>query len=235
MLYILFNLYKSTKINTTAETLMIGEDNKREQRACGLPSTNVDHNTAINSHSIDKEKKIMGCNAAGLDEDDPENQQSESQPLVAKTDQNASIRKFHEDKKGMAIKTGLKKIVVNHIEKEDNNNGLNRRTSLYNQENINSENVVLYNLPGISGNNSNCGLITLSLKYMLKTILVTLPIIIFVCLTSFCLSKVPYINNCTKYSTDHDCIYYNRYILIGVNQIMRLVSAWVKISLYFLI
>ena len=135
----------------------------------------------------------------------------------------------------MAIKTGLKKIVVNHIEKEDNNNSLNRRTSLYNQENINSENVVLYNLPGISGNNSNCGLITLSLKYMLKTILVTLPIIIFVCLTSFCLSKVPYTNNCTKYSTDHDCIYYNRYILIGVNQIMRLVSAWVKISLYFLI
>ena len=99
MLYILFNLYKSTKINTTAETLMIGEDNKREQRACGLPSTNFDHNTAINSHSIDKEKKIMGCNAAGLDEDDPENQQSESQPLVAKTDQNASTENFMRIKK----------------------------------------------------------------------------------------------------------------------------------------
>ena len=125
----------------------------------------------------------------------------------------------------MVIKTGLKKILVNHTEKEGNNNILNGRTNIYNQENINNASVVLYNLPDILGNNSNCRRITLSLKHMLKTILVTSPIIIFVCFAGFCLSKVPYTNNCAKYSTDHDCIYYNKHLLIGVNQILRLVSA----------
>ena len=227
MLQILFTSYTSTRLNTTVETLMIGEDNKDEQRK---------YNTVINILSINKEKEILGCNATEIDEDDIENQQNESEPLLAKNDQNATIKKIHEDKKSMVIKTGFKKILVNHIEKEDNNNILNGRTNIYNQENINSASVVLYNLPDILGNNSNCRLITLSLKHMLKTILVTSPIIIFVCLAGFCLSKVPYTNNCTKYSTDHDCIYYNKHLLIGVNQILRLVSALFKSSsLYFLI
>ena len=211
-----------------AETLMIGEDNKNEQRTCGFPSTNFDHNTAINTHIINEEKKITGCNITELDEDETENHQNESEPLLAKTDENASIRKNHEDKKSMVIKTGLKKILINHIEKKDDNNSLNGRTNIYNQENINSESVVPYNLPDILGNNSNCSIITLSLKHMLKTILVTSPIIIFVCLAGFCLSKMPYTNNCTRYLRDHDCIYYNKHILIGVNQIMRLVSTWIN-------
>ena len=61
----------------------------------------------------------------------------------------------------MVIKTGFKKILVNHTEKEDSNNILNGRTNIYNQENVNNASVVLYNLPDILGNNSNCRLITL--------------------------------------------------------------------------
>lgn len=90
MLQILFTSYTSTTLNTMVETLMIGEDNKDEQR---------EFDTVINILSIDKEKEIMGCNATELDEDDIENQQNESEPLLAKTDQTASIKKIHEDKK----------------------------------------------------------------------------------------------------------------------------------------
>ena len=90
MLQILFTSYTSTRLNTTVETLMIGEDNKDEQRK---------YNTVINILSIDKEKEILGCNATEIDEDDIENQQNESKPLLAKNDQNASIKKIHEDKK----------------------------------------------------------------------------------------------------------------------------------------
>ena len=82
MLQILFTSYTSTRLNTMVETLMIGEDNNDEQR---------EYNTVINILSIDKEKEIMGCNATDLDEDDIEDH--------SKTDQNASIKKIHEDKK----------------------------------------------------------------------------------------------------------------------------------------
>lgn len=71
---------------------------------------------------------------------------------------------------------------------------------------------------------SNCELLFLSLKHMLKVIFTTLPVIITVCLTAFALSNLPYTNDCTRYPENSGCTYYNRNILFGVNRILRLVS-----------
>ena len=208
-----------------AETKMIGEDSENGQRACRLPSTKFDHNATFICHSSNQESRIIECNAIGLEEDETEIELSESAPLLPKNDHNISIGKIQENKKGMAIKTGVRKTPVNHNGIGDNSDALNMRTNLQNHEMINRESVVPYKSPGILGDHSNCRLLTLSLKHMVKTIFVTSPIIICVCLVGFCLSKVPYTNNCSKYSTEHDCIYYNKHILIGIDQIMRLVSA----------
>ena len=73
---------------------------------------------------------------------------------------------------------------------------------------------------------SSCELLTLSLKHMLKVFLTTLPIIIVVCLTGFCLSKLPYTNDCEKYPKNLGCTYFNENLVFGVNSIARLVSTW---------
>ena len=78
---------------------------------------------------------------------------------------------------------------------------------------------------------SNCELLFLSLKHMLKVIFTTLPVIITVCLTAFALSNLPYTNDCTRYPENSGCTYYNRNILFGVNRILRLVS---KLCIYSL-
>lgn len=206
------------------DTKMIGEDTKSKQRACRLPSANFDDNTTYRCHNSNKERRITECNAIGLEEDQIENEQCESAPLLAKSDEDVSIGKIQENEKSIVIKAGVRKTLVNHIEKDDNSDDLNKRNNLHNHGMINRESIVPYNLPGILGDHSNCRLLTLSLKHMLKTIFVISPIIIFVCLTGFCLSKVPYTNNCSEFSTEHECIYYNKHMLIGINQIMRLVS-----------
>ena len=72
----------------------------------------------------------------------------------------------------------------------------------------------------------SCELLTLSLKHMLEVFLTTLPIIIVVCLTVFCLSKFPYTNDCEKYPKHLGCTYFNENLVFGVNSIARLVSTW---------
>lgn len=71
---------------------------------------------------------------------------------------------------------------------------------------------------------SNCELLTLSLNHMLKVFLTTLPIVIVVCLAGFCLSKLPYTNDCEEYPKALDCTYYNENLVLGVNGIVTLVS-----------
>ena len=71
---------------------------------------------------------------------------------------------------------------------------------------------------------SNCELLTLSLNHMLKVFLTTLPIVVVVCLAGFCLSKLPYTNDCEQYPKTSDCTYYNENLVFGVNGIVTLVS-----------
>lgn len=131
----------------------------------------------------------------------------------------------------MISKTENGGIITEGTKKGDNslaNNNSNYSNTLLNNENSSSKNSVSQNLMRPLGDYSSCELLASSSRHMLKVILTTSPIIIAVCLTGFCLSKLPYTKSCPEYTKIRDCRYYNEALIFGVNQTVRLVSAWIS-------
>ena len=199
-----------------------GEDIYSNEHA--LNSAKIDKTfTRISSNKEKDDKKLEQCNKG--------KQPSGCHLILVDDYQAISTGKILFSEGRMISKTENGGIITEGTKKGDNslaNNNSNYSNTLLNNENSSSKNSVSQNLMRALGDYSSCELLASSSRHMLKVILTTSPIIIAVCLTGFCLSKLPYTKSCPEYTKIRDCRYYNEALIFGVNQTVRLVSAWIS-------
>ena len=194
----------------------------------------------LNSAKIDKrftqissnqEKEIIKYDDKKLEQCNAGKQPSGCHLIPVDDYQAISSGKIYFSEGRMISKTENGGIVTEGTKKGDNslaNNNSNYSNTLLSNDNSSSKNSVSQNLMRPLGDFSSCELLALSSRHMLKVILTTSPIIIAVCLTGFCLSKLPYTKSCPEYTKIRDCRYYNEALIFGVNQTVRLVSTWIS-------
>lgn len=185
--------------------------------------------TQINSN---KDKEITKYDDEKLEQCNSDKQPGGWNSISVDVYQSISVGKiiFNEDR--MISKVDNGGVITEGTHKGDNslaNNNRNYSNSLLNNGNSSSKNSLPHNLMRPLGDSSSCELLVLSSKHMLKVILTTSPIIIVVCLTGFCMSKLPYTKTCPEYIKIRDCRYYNETLIFGVNRTLRLVSTWIVI------
>ena len=223
------DLSKCNKEKNTTEKNEAGIQKEIYSNEHALHSAKIDKTfTQINSN---KDKETTKYNDKKLEQCNAEKQPSSCHSNPVDVYQATSIGKiiFSEDR--MISKTENGGLITEGTQKGDNslaNNNSNYSNSLFNNGNSRSKNSVSHNLMRPLGDLSSCELLALSSRHMLKVILTTSPIIIVVCLTGFCLSKLPYTKTCPEYTKISDCRYYNETLIFGVNRTLRLVSTWIS-------
>ena len=191
----------------------------------------------------DREKLLKKDNAAysniGLDGDDSQNQTCICKPRVVKGDHDIPLKQNNLNKEKIVTESENSSRKTEDIIDNENDetaeegcsrlvdDDLNKNSGIHINVNI-KERSELDEFLRLIGDHSNCELLILSLKHMLKVILTTSPVILVVCIIGFGFSGLPYTTDCGEFRENITCTYYNDKILLGVNHIGRLVSTYIS-------
>lgn len=187
----------------------------------------------------DREQFLKKDNAAysniRLDGDDSENQTFVSKPSVTKADHDIPLRQNILHKEKFVTESEKRRSKIEDIIDNENNETTEEECSHLVDDDLNTNGGIDISVNSkersrldesvrLIGDHSNCELLILSLKHMLKVILTTSPVILLVCTIGFGFSRLPYTTNCEEFWENITCTYYNDKILYGVNHVGRLVS-----------
>ena len=223
------SLFKSNHWNKDENSIkksvadMKKEDNNIYQNE-GVRSLSETDATLTPNHANKKKNIVKKCINKKR-----QSQANESKPInfrqfLMKVDSVVSFGQNKENEEVSDVEPEHKRITVEKNLEKYNRLDRNKRDDIVDILKKASKRASHINLLQALEDHSNCELLTLSLNHMLKVFLTTLPMIIAVCLAGFCLSKLPYTNNCEEYPKTLDCTYYNENLVFGVNGIVTLVS-----------
>ena len=204
-----------------AVTVIKEEDNDICQNDSVLSLSEAD-TISMEKHTYGKERVYEDCINGKLQ------RQDNVKNILVKVCSNISIKQNKENDERLDTEAKSKRVRAEKALEDHSCLVNNEFEETFGSSNRVNKDTSTINLLQPLQHYSICKLLALSLRHMVKAFLKTLPIITGVCLIAFCLSKLPYTNDCEKYPKNFDCTYYNENLVFGVNSIVMLVSTGVS-------